>query len=67
MLLCEAFDFVNRKPLDEEDDELGEEVDLLFFRFGFLGIVGSSLGGRSGNISDTGWRPKDCSKSVKKF
>ena len=66
MLFGVAFDLVNRKPLDEEDAELGEEDDLLFFRFGFLGIFGSSLGGRSENISDTGWWPKDCSKSERK-
>lgn len=67
MLLYAAFDFVNLNPLDEEDAELGEEVDLLFFRFGFFGMLGRSLGGMSVNISDTVWRPMDCSKSVENY
>lgn len=56
-----AFDFVALEDLDDEGDE-----DLTFFRFGFLGTLGSSLRGRSLNMSEDGWCPIECSKSVTK-
>lgn len=60
-----ALDFNAREDLDtEEEEDLGEEVDLVFFRLCFLGIFGTSVGGQSLNISDTGCCPMDCSKSV---
>lgn len=55
-----AFDFAARDDLDEEED-LGEEVDLFFFRLCFFGI----LGVMSFNVSDTGCWSID-SKSVTK-
>lgn len=57
-----AFDF--RDDLDEEED-LGEEVDLFFFRLCFFGMLGRSVGGMSLNVSDTGCWSID-SKSVTK-
>lgn len=59
-----AFDFAARDDLDEEED-LGEEVDLIFFRLCFFGILGRSVGGMSLNVSDTGCWSID-SKSVMK-
>ena len=62
-----VLDFKALEDLDTEED-LGEEDDLVFFRFCFLGIFGISVGGgQSLNISDTGCCPMDCSKSVTKI
>ena len=45
-----ALDFAARDDLDEED--WGEDVDLVFLCFGFFGILGRSVGGMSLNISE---------------
>ena len=50
-------DFAARGDLDDEN--LGEEVDLVFWRFGFFGILGSSVRGMSFNISDASCRSMD--------
>lgn len=57
-----AFDFAAREDFGAEEDE-----DLVFFLLGFLGTVGRSTGGRSLNMSDDGWCPMECSKSVTKY
>lgn len=44
-----AFDFAVREDLDDEDEDLGEEVVVFFFLFGFLGTFGRSEGGMSLN------------------
>lgn len=40
-----VFDLAARDDLDDEEDDLGEEVDLVFFLFCFFGILGRSVGG----------------------
>lgn len=59
-----AFDFGARDDLVEGEEDLGEEVDLFFLRFGFFGILGRSVGGMSANLSDDGFRPSVSPKSV---
>lgn len=61
-----ALDFKGREDLEDTEEDLGEEVDLVFFRFCFcfclvVVVVG---GGQSLNISDIECCPMDCSKSV---
>jgi hypothetical protein len=57
-----VFVFADRDDLEEED--LGEEDDLVFFLFCFFGILGRSVGGTSLNMSKLGWCLMDSSKSV---
>lgn len=49
------FDLAALEDLEDEED-LGEEEDLVFFHFFFLEGLGISAGGKSLNISVTGWR-----------
>lgn len=63
-----ALDFKGREDLEDTEEDLGEEVDLVFFRFCFcfcicLVVVVVGGGGQSLNISDTECCPMDCSKS----
>ena len=57
------FDLDDREDLAELD--FGDEVvDLTFFRFCFLGLLGRLVGGKLLNIADDDCRPKLFSKSA---
>lgn len=59
-----AFDIAARDDLDEEVEDLGDEDDLCFLRFCFLGILGNSVGGMSPNISHVVCPPSLSTKST---
>ena len=59
------FDFAARDDLEEDEDDFGEEVDLIFFLFCLFGMLGRSMGGMSLNMSGIACRSMD-SKSVTK-